>query len=58
MGKKRRLPLVQVGEGSSRSRQRGEEELEVAHTAEQARVNASNARTQPPGSLHVLKCNV
>ncbi|KAK9999240.1 hypothetical protein SO802_018843 [Lithocarpus litseifolius] len=47
MGKKRPLPFVQVGEGPSRSRQRGEE-LEAAHTAEQARANASDARTQPP----------
>ena len=58
MGRKRRLQLVQVGEGSSRSRQRGEEELEVSRTAEQARANASDDGTQPPSSLHVLKCNV
>ena len=57
MGKRRRLPLVQAGEGSSHSRRRGEE-LEAAHTAEQARANVGDARAQPPGSLHVLKCNV
>uniref|UniRef100_A0A7N2LRS3 Uncharacterized protein n=1 Tax=Quercus lobata TaxID=97700 RepID=A0A7N2LRS3_QUELO len=40
MGKKRRLPLVDVGEGPSSSRQRGEE-LQAAHT--------SDAGSQPTG---------
>ena len=41
MGRKYRLPLVQVGEGSSRSRQRGEEELEATRIAKQARADAN-----------------
>ena len=45
MGKKRQLPLIQVGEGPSHSRQRGEENLEAAHTAPQARADASDAGT-------------
>ena len=53
MGKKRRLPLVQVGKGPLRSRQRAEENLEAAHTAPQARADARDAGTQPAGSLHV-----
>ncbi|XP_050273203.1 uncharacterized protein LOC126716389 [Quercus robur] len=40
MGKKRRLPVVEVGEGPSSSRQRGEE-LQAAHT--------SDAGSQPTG---------
>ncbi|XP_030927416.1 uncharacterized protein LOC115953761 isoform X3 [Quercus lobata] len=40
MGKKCQLPLVEVGEGPSSSRQRGEE-LEAAHT--------SDVGSQPPG---------
>ena len=58
MGRKRRLQLVQIGEGSPCSRQRGEKELEAGRTAKQARANASDDGTQPPSSLHVLKCNV
>ena len=53
MGKKRRLPLVQVGKGPLRSRQRAEENLEAAHNAPQARADARDAGTQPAGSLHV-----
>ena len=58
MGRKRRLSLVKVGEGLSHSRQRVEEELEATCIAEQAKADASDDGTQPPGSLHVLKCNV
>lgn len=58
MGRKRRLPHVQVGEGLSRSRQRREEELEAACIVEQAKADASDDGTQPPSSLHVLNCNV
>ena len=59
MGRNRRLTVVEVGKGSSRSRQSMQEELEVALMAEQARVDTSDDdETQPPGSLHVLKCNV
>ena len=47
MGRKRRLQLVQIGEGSPCSRQRGEKELEAGHTAKQARANASDDGTQP-----------
>ncbi|KAK9986366.1 hypothetical protein SO802_031317 [Lithocarpus litseifolius] len=47
MGKKRSLAFVQVGEGPSRSRQRGEERAS-AHTAEQPRGDASDVGTQPP----------
>nr|POF19531.1 hypothetical protein CFP56_47710 [Quercus suber] len=49
MGKKRRLPLVHVGEGPSRSQQRGEENLEAAYIAPQARANARDAVTAPLG---------
>ncbi|KAK7831936.1 hypothetical protein CFP56_026965 [Quercus suber] len=49
MGKKRQLPLVQVGEGPSCSRQRGENECEAVSSAEQATTAASDARTQPAG---------
>nr|POE55559.1 hypothetical protein CFP56_67901 [Quercus suber] len=49
MGKKRRLPLVHVGEGPSCSRQRGEENLEAAYTTPQARADARDAGTTPPG---------
>ena len=49
MGMKRRLPIVDVGKGPPRSRQRGKG-LEAAHTRD--------AGTQPTGSLHVFLCNV
>ena len=49
MGKKCRLPIVEVGEGPPRSRQR-RKGLEAAHTRD--------AGTQPTGSLHVFLCNV
>nr|POF10390.1 hypothetical protein CFP56_61458 [Quercus suber] len=49
MGKKRRLPLVHVGEGPSHSRQRHEENLEAAYTTPQARADARDAGTAPPG---------
>ena len=49
MGKKCRLPIVEVGEGPSHSRQRGEG-LETTHTRD--------AGTHDTGSLHVFLCNV
>ena len=49
MGKKRRLPIVEIGEGPPRSRQRGKG-LEAAHTRD--------AGTHDTGSLHVFLCNV
>nr|XP_023882248.1 uncharacterized protein LOC111994587 [Quercus suber] len=49
MGKKRRLPLIDVGAGPARSQQRGEENLEAAHTTPHARVDAPDAGTTPPG---------
>nr|POE59886.1 hypothetical protein CFP56_50653 [Quercus suber] len=49
MGKKCRLLLVHVGEGPSHSRQRHEENLEAAYTAPQARADARDAGTAPPG---------
>ena len=59
MGRKRRLMLVEVGEGLSCSRQSVEDELEAALTAEQARADANeDDETQLPSSLQVLKCNV
>ncbi|KAK7853636.1 hypothetical protein CFP56_035180 [Quercus suber] len=55
MGKKRRLLLVDVGAGPSRSQQRGEENLEAAYTTPHARADAPNAGTTPLGSLHECK---
>nr|POE99853.1 hypothetical protein CFP56_35499 [Quercus suber] len=49
MGKKRRLPLVHVGEGPSHSRQRHEENLEATYTTPQARADACDVGTAPPG---------
>ncbi|KAK7837025.1 pentatricopeptide repeat-containing protein [Quercus suber] len=49
MGKKRRLPLIDVGAGPARSQQRGEENLEAAHTTPHARADAPDAGTTPPG---------
>ena len=49
MGKKRRLPIVEIGEGPPRSRQRGKG-LEAVHT--------KDAGTHDTGSLYVFLCNV
>ena len=56
MGRKRRLPLVEVGQGLSHSWQRVKEEMEEAHISEEARPIASDDEIQPLGSLHVFKC--
>ena len=52
------LTVVEVGEGSSRSRKCVQEELRVAFAAKQAREEGEDDdETQPPspGSSHVLK---
>ena len=49
MGKKRRLPIIEVGEGPPRSRQRGKG-LAAAHSRDTG--------THDTGSLHVFLCNV
>ncbi|XP_050273733.1 uncharacterized protein LOC126716790 [Quercus robur] len=46
MGKKRRLPVVEVGEGPSSSRQRGEE-LQAAHTSDAGSQPTGKARDHP-----------
>nr|POE95163.1 hypothetical protein CFP56_25280 [Quercus suber] len=58
MGKKRQLPLVQVGEGPSCSRQRRENECEAVSSAEQATTAASDARTQPAGRRRDIQLSV
>lgn len=58
MGRKRRLPLVKVGQGSSHSRQRVEKEMEDTHISEGARSTASDDETQHLGNSHVFKYNV
>ena len=50
MGRKRQLPLVYIGQGSSHSRQRVEAVNEEAHISEEARPVAIDDETQPPGS--------
>nr|POE54614.1 hypothetical protein CFP56_53186 [Quercus suber] len=55
MGKKRRLPLIDVGAGPSRSQQRGEENLEAAHTTPHARADAPDAGMQRDFPLTVLE---
>ena len=62
MGRKRQLPLVYVGQGSSHSRQRVEAADEEAHISEDARPVAtpvaSDDEKQAPGIGHVFECKV
>jgi len=58
MWRKRQLPLVYIGQGSSHSRQRVEAADEEAHISEEARPVASDDETRAPGIGHVFECKV